>query len=46
MEHFDLEESNVLTAPAIGRLGEDEGELPKDESTGHRRVAAREVFGG
>ena len=43
MEHFGLEEeSNVLTALAIKEgVGEDEGELTKEESTGYRRVAAR-----
>ena len=33
MEHFGLEESNVLTAPAIKEdVGEDKGELTKEES--------------
>ena len=43
MEHFGLEEvSNVLTALATKEdVGEEEGELTKQESTGYRRVAAR-----
>ena len=42
MEHFGLEESNVLTAPSIKEdVGKDEGELTKEESTWYRRVAAR-----
>ena len=43
MEHFGLEEeSNVLTAPAIKEdVGENEGDLTKEDLTVHRRVAAR-----
>ena len=45
-EHFALEEeSNVLTAPAVKEhVGEDEGELTKEESTGYRRVAEGDIF--
>ena len=46
-ERVSLEElSNVLTALAIKEdVGEDEGEVTKLESTGYRRVAARETLG-